>query len=1766
MMMSSEVQQVPLSCSSESLQLPPHPQSHTSADAARHVHFVEGRMSSRPNNFSSRRPHMSRQVSSNGGCGGGAPGGGGGRRKRSHSCSWGGDPNTGGSRSKRRRTHHNISTSKFLMGGNINDPLNLGALSPKRNDQHRGVAVPVVIPLNINDPLNLNFDAPSDSEEPSHPPAINYVPPSKRATQPGTDQSVRRRRKSKLKRRRRRFSEPGGSHIKGPDLDLASFLLSEVDNNNHLSSSADGSVIHHSEDNNHDGPMATAQLCHVTDRPSSVDNPNAKVVFGVRPVACKSNGGIYAGSGPRIMKSISTSALEMAGLQESSAPEDDLVDDDSELDRSPSKLVVVERDSQLEESITEDSDVSLGLVRSTPVPPSSLKISSAASVSPNKLCSPSTPVRSPLSLGPGSGPSSSKIKRLSWDASTPGPSGLKVFSPVLGNKASLLKVSFDTPETNSSCNKEEDNKGHSSRTNANKNTQHDTKSKEQEKLSLLPADVENKNNMGCKKTFQYGNYHQYYGYRNPQHNTDPRLAFLNPRWFDGRDVLDVGCNIGHVTLTVARDFNPRFVTGIDIDKKLINIANKNVRHYLTKGKGLQGFPKGFERVYGGLPCQEELEQQETANKMGPEEREEFQQRLRKRKRLFPHNVTFRKANYVPETEELLEMVRPQFDVILCLSVSKWVHLNWGDEGLKRFFRRAYLNLRPGGRLVLEPQPWASYAKRKKLTPQIFENYKNIKLMPDMFEEYLVRVVGFSDCHTLAIPTHSSKGFQRPIQVYTKDGGPSTELADPEYVSALRVPQSNTTARDCSHDGTEGAREVHYPQQRNYPTRCLGFRERFQFTSPYPSPFPSPHPGPSPNNFVSGSEQVSPEYSPRSPIYPHATSSPRLAPTSPSYISPSYAPSPPRYCPVSPTYQPTPPSYSPASPAALSPVYYPTSSPYAPSSPSHAPPSPSYKTPSDHQSPKSYHGSPQNSPTWPHYPYASPSSEYDLRGSNMDGGAQGSSSADGSSWSKFYKKTVGEEAGGSSSVTPRFTTTYQPSWVLSPGQASNPSPRPSGLSPSSASPQNDSPNTFASPYPYASPHPSASPRPTASPHSFPSPVPSASQLSVFPHASPHLYSFPATLPSASHNPMDSPNAAASPNASPYPASASPSYSPNPALSPNQGASPNPASSPYPSSSPNTFASPNPVASPCPAASPSGSSPASASPNPSSQQPFVSPNPSYSPNLSPHPSVSPNVSSYHHCFASPHPSASPRPHASSRSGAQNAKPSASPQSSASPRPAASPYPSTSTSPHQSNLYCLAPFSASPHPSSISPHPSSNSPHPSSNSPHPSSLSPHPSSNSPHPSSISPHPASNSPHPSSLSPHPSSNSPHPSSNSPHPASNSPHPSSNSPHPSSNLLHPSSYSPLPSSSPCANLSPGGSHNLSALTPPSIEVPHLYSSALETSALPIAGSPMSLHASESPFFRTACAGGEESPKAGTEEGNLEEGLIEAAEIEAGNDDEDLADDINGGAEFIEEINEDQELVVEKKDEEEPLKEGNDGEELLDRSYGEELPAERNKEPLNERNEEEELLGDRSDGLELNDERDEEFLDGRNEAPLDERSDGEELLDVRNMEPLEERSDGELLLGEGNEEPLNERSDGKKILDGRNEDMLRHAGNGVWTREDLGEVDGGSGGPVLSNEIVEEHSLVDGPCITERRRSVYDMSRVEGRQVDNDPVVEFVHENSSAIDDFARVIGRPAILDRPEVDSAESASAEPDAAGTEPVVASAKLDQASTESNVATGV
>ena len=70
-------------------------------------------------------------------------------------------------------------------------------------------------------------------------------------------------------------------------------------------------------------------------------------------------------------------------------------------------------------------------------------------------------------------------------------------------------------------------------------------------------------------------------------------------------------------------------------------------------------------------------------------------------------------------------------------------------------------------LILEAQDFASYRKKKKLTERIFENFQNIKLRPENFSDYLLHEVGFCTGHTIAIPRHSSKGFQRPLQFFVK---------------------------------------------------------------------------------------------------------------------------------------------------------------------------------------------------------------------------------------------------------------------------------------------------------------------------------------------------------------------------------------------------------------------------------------------------------------------------------------------------------------------------------------------------------------------------------------------------------------------------------------------------------------------------------------------------------------------------------------------------------------------------------------------------------------------------------------------------------------------------------------------------------------------------------------------------------------------------------------------------------------------------------------
>ncbi|KAK7600896.1 hypothetical protein V9T40_008337 [Parthenolecanium corni] len=266
--------------------------------------------------------------------------------------------------------------------------------------------------------------------------------------------------------------------------------------------------------------------------------------------------------------------------------------------------------------------------------------------------------------------------------------------------------------------------------------------------SMKRTEDDKQNGVSVKRkrteTFEFGNYNRYYGYRVQNGNVDPRLDILRQRLklFKDKDILDIGCNIGHITYSIARDFFARSVLGIDIDNSLIQIARKNLRYYNSPSS----------------PAVEKLLQSFEIDDENPV--------FSDCSSGFPNNVSFLHVNYVLYSDDQLIQEQPKYDIILCLSVTKWIHLNWGDEGLKRSFKRMFLQLRLGGALVLEAQPFESY-KKKKLSAKLRENCRKLTFLPHMFDNYLLNDVGFLSCETLSVPSQSSLGFQRPIQLFFK---------------------------------------------------------------------------------------------------------------------------------------------------------------------------------------------------------------------------------------------------------------------------------------------------------------------------------------------------------------------------------------------------------------------------------------------------------------------------------------------------------------------------------------------------------------------------------------------------------------------------------------------------------------------------------------------------------------------------------------------------------------------------------------------------------------------------------------------------------------------------------------------------------------------------------------------------------------------------------------------------------------------------------------
>lgn len=215
----------------------------------------------------------------------------------------------------------------------------------------------------------------------------------------------------------------------------------------------------------------------------------------------------------------------------------------------------------------------------------------------------------------------------------------------------------------------------------------------------------------ARKQFIYGNYPSYYTYRHAQGGDrcgdhDPRLATisdalvaaghgpLEPR-IRGKRCLDIGCNSGHLTICIARLLGPRWVLGVDIDQRLVHKARRFVaeaHHGSSTGAPLPVDALGAID-YHRLDAEGGAEAGHQAAAAG-----------------FPRNIRFSCENWI------LSRSAGGYDAVFCMSVTKWIQLNWGDEGIERLFAKAWSCLRYGGVFILEPQAFSTYARRKKLSP------------------------------------------------------------------------------------------------------------------------------------------------------------------------------------------------------------------------------------------------------------------------------------------------------------------------------------------------------------------------------------------------------------------------------------------------------------------------------------------------------------------------------------------------------------------------------------------------------------------------------------------------------------------------------------------------------------------------------------------------------------------------------------------------------------------------------------------------------------------------------------------------------------------------------------------------------------------------------------------------------------------------------------------------------------------------------------------
>lgn len=216
---------------------------------------------------------------------------------------------------------------------------------------------------------------------------------------------------------------------------------------------------------------------------------------------------------------------------------------------------------------------------------------------------------------------------------------------------------------------------------------------------------------------------------------DSRLKLLRKDWTsEGGRILDIGCNDGALTTFIAQRFGNARVVGVDIDADLVKRAQQRITDKI----------KLFESRHTNSTNSAES-------------------------KTFPYNLTFAVENVCDASVTESALSPAQYQVITAFSVTKWLHMHCGDDGLKQVFKRVFAALKPGGVFVMEPQPTKSYkAARRKGAVAADLTVDKFKFKPDMFGEWLTTECGFERMETLRerLPKNTPFGT-RPVYAFFK---------------------------------------------------------------------------------------------------------------------------------------------------------------------------------------------------------------------------------------------------------------------------------------------------------------------------------------------------------------------------------------------------------------------------------------------------------------------------------------------------------------------------------------------------------------------------------------------------------------------------------------------------------------------------------------------------------------------------------------------------------------------------------------------------------------------------------------------------------------------------------------------------------------------------------------------------------------------------------------------------------------------------------------